>query len=110
MKLTNSTQVFLALAMTFLFLANIARATTNEAQTVEALSTLKTSIILPTPVIRVGVPMTCTNPDHPPTYTDPKGGQVECNNSEGTTAHVPVAFLAAALVVCGMFRALRAMQ
>jgi len=53
--------------------------------------------------------MTCTIPGHPPTYTDPKGGQIECDNSEGTMAHVPVTLLAAVLVGGVMLGALMAM-
>jgi hypothetical protein len=109
MKLINSTQVLLALAMTLLLLAGIARATTNEDHIGEVLLARETAIIVPTPVIRVGVPMTCTIPGHPPTYTDPKGGQIECDNSEGTMAHVPVTLLAAVLVGGVMLGALMAM-
>jgi hypothetical protein len=109
MKLINSTQVFLALAMTRLFLAGLATAIMNEDHIGEALSTLKTAIIAPIPVIRVGVPMTCTNPDYAPTYTDPKGGQIECDNSEGTVTHAPIRLLVALLVGGAIFGALRVM-
>ena len=106
MKLINSGSLLFAIATTLPFLANGVPTVIGEEQAHNSLTVVDSKgLIIPT-VIRILDPTVCPAGEVP-TYTNPKGGQVDCGSNGASTETIPVGILACTLVGCVLFGGLR---
>ncbi|KAE9370820.1 hypothetical protein N431DRAFT_468836 [Stipitochalara longipes BDJ] len=105
MKLVNATHIFLAFMMGLL-LTKIVRATTNGETSDTSFSVTESESFIPT-TVRIPDSTTCPT-GQVPTYTNPKGGQIDCGASKASTGGIPVPFLAVAFVGHVTFRVFEA--
>jgi hypothetical protein len=96
MKLINLTPIFLMVVMSFLLLTDVTRATTDDELTIF------NSLVVQTAVRVFYDPTTCHS-GQIPTYTNPKGGHVDCRVSKGNKVTVPVLFSAIAFASLALF-------
>jgi hypothetical protein len=108
MKPVISANVFPAFAMGLILLTIHVSATTEGGLSV-ATSPISSNSIDPTAVRVFSDPTTCPS-GRVPTYTNPKGGRVDCGDvSEGYQCKIPVPFFAVILVSYVMFGVFKAM-
>jgi hypothetical protein len=108
MKLVISANIFPAFVMGLILLTIHVSATTEGGLSV-ATSQIPSNFTNPTAVRVFSDPTTCPS-GWVPTYTNPKGGRVDCGDvSEGYQGKIPVPFFAVILVSYVMFCFFKAM-
>ena len=108
MQLIKSTLILLAFAIALLHLTNAVPATISKEMSENSLSVSASEpSVIPTGVY-VPDPTSCPA-GVLPTYTNPKGGQVDCGASIASSDAIPVMFLLCALMGCIVFGVIKAL-